>query len=815
MTAEELSPRERVRLLHAYASELWRLRLSELKHQRNIPYPPILTYDDYWRIAAADILNRLPRKERKTTSTVLKVLKESLEEVLAEKGREVFLKNPAEASTVLQEEALNRTISTLAMKYGKEYLDSLVRLLVGRPRMWEIVFPITMVTPHPKEDRLRFHSFVHDPGLLGRKDVRESVKRGLADFFSIPHLVHFEPEEVPDLLKDDKVLDILLHPNFDHLSKKVEEKRIPEVVEVLKGFKDPGTVLSRVDILPRNLLHPPVLDVLKGFPPERLERFLGSIETSRVLRNSISKVETNSLRRALEVIREEPTVIRYLSHPLLVEHIDLVTSLMKTNEEALRAIAERPRLLDLHDSRSARNLLEAAIHSKNVRLLLLLLEHPDLSPHYRSLLEASSRIGEEELRELLENKSAWKHLSPRLVKRALELPAGPMLLLSDLSASEKRNLLERPENLTESTILQRELITKHGIDEAMSKILVKYLGRKAREFVKHHGDLTVTLNRRELIPLLLWYRQVDRPLTPEEIRAALKLSRAADRMNPSLITRAVTSLTSEELKVLADMPLPALRAFFSVVLSRPSELPDELRRFIHNRIITTSRLKVNRESPRKDLLSLLEGEVLFYDPKRRLVVVSNELQRRLRLSGKTVKERELVAALLREATRKGADRRTKKDLRADVSSILFAKSAEGWLDSEKMYHPLLEMDKKDMYRLKSFLDSIHRSLKNRDVILEGPTKDGRYVVFRVLRKTHDAKVLFDKDFTSYVNNLADDKYTRHGEKALVPLSFFKVLSSVPELSGHPLVGHLFRLNGTEPSRPSSRSSKGKRYRRRK
>ena len=812
---ERAELREHIKNIYNYAREVWKARLSELGYPPDhIPYPPVLTFEDYWSIVKEDILRRFSRKRKikKQLQTILETVKDTTQDVFRERVLPLFLEDPGNVPGRLWEEVLDRTIKRLERK-DPTYVNTFRTMLGENPKLIEVIFPIILITPHMKKNELRIHPLLHDPSLIKKEKVRKAIKRGLSDFLGIPHLIHFEPEDLPEIMEDERLLDILLHPGVEHTLKLSEDRPI-ELIRALKEIQDPYYLISKSRDIPATLLHSEVLRELRDLPRDRLIPLLEEISHSKPFKRAAMAVNTEDMKKTMNVLKEDPSLISYLTHPYLIKSADLLLNASRVHKGILLALKEIEKHLDKHSKESVRKLISSALSTRNPDVIRVLSQHPDLVEHYEVLAKFMRRLDRKDIEELLDGKTKWSYLHPNYVERALKHPLGKRILLASLDPEEKRELIENIESLDKEKILEREIAHKLSVEYDKIRLLVKYLGEKAHGFVNEHGDLVAALERRELVPLLLYYKRKGDRLDQEEIAAILNLTRAGTNVGPIHIVRAMENLDRTTVQKVAKIPVEALRGFFLGTLSSPEHLSEELKRFVKTRELISSRIRVRPLSLKERILEIVEKGVHWYDPDKQVVALSEDLQKTLGLRAPTVSEREFMGALKRyvaQSTSKST-RKIFREIRKSVKDTLSKKRKSNldWIETEKAYTPILEMNRQDVFRLLNFLNSIVTAIDEGNLSNEGLTRDKKHVVFKILRKTHESTAVYNKDFLGYVSNLSGRKAFRRGEKVYIPVEFFKVVQSHPDLAAHPLVLQVRNLIEKKVLRRSSRSSKGRR-----
>ena len=819
--AKEL--KERVKVLYNYTREIWEGRSEQLglPPEKRPKLAPILKPDDYWNFLREELRKySIGKRGRERVARYISELKRATNEVLRELIP-IFHTSPGDMPRrfwEMVEERLQERLDESTMRY-------INRLLARRPELRRLAYPMPLITPSPtsKEAKLRVHLLLDDVKLLEkRSSLRNAMREGWADFLELPHLIYFEPEELSDLLEDEKTLDILLHPRTPDLLRAVRDLGRPsEVVKEVSKLPNPDYVLSRSSELPKNIFHPDILKELRDLEEREI---IPLLEELIRIREHIEAVGTRAAKKAVQTLKQDPSITPYLIHPTLVHNADLLLRARDEHPGLLLALREIRKHLDRHTPESVRLLLRAAVSHKDPDLLRLLAPHPDLKDYYSVLAKVKKTLGNEALIQLLENKEKWKGIHPYDIEAALKYPLVIRVLTSDINNGRKREFLESIEALKEEDLELEELAQRYNLPTEPLRPVKKYLRDSAEDFVKYHKDLVASLPRRALITTLLYFKRRGRPLTPLEISALTKLSTAME-IDPKHVVEAVTKMDRETLRQLASVSEEALRGFYIATLSAPDSLYEELKRFLETRREISRRIKVREPTPMEKLLRALEEGIKSYDPESGTVELTKDLRRKLGVGARNIGIKELTRSLLDYIMSElSVSRRRAREILRGVrlDEILERKSKRqvipDWIPRDNTYHPLLELNESDISRLLGILSSINRAISDDQVVIEGLSKDGKYVVFRAVKNSHDSKVLKDRDFHGYVRTLSGKKpVVRGSSRVYIPVRFFRVLFSHPDLSGHELSTRVNDLIMRELSKRarSFRSSKRKSPSRRK
>ena len=780
----------------------------------DVDYPPLVKYEDYWDLLWKYKVSRmLDKRDRRVLKRYISSLKRAVADTLKNDLPRLYLESdtPNLAGTFWRT-VLKKTEKSL----DENTLRQAKRILDRNPWIkFLIVYPTGPITGD-ESGNIRFHLFVLDKELIEKREVEKAVKEGLAHYLEIPHLVHFELKDVSELVEDDRKLGIILHPKASlllDLVKKSGRTKPVEVVRALAELKDPHYLLSRIEDLPVTLLHPELISELKDLSPLELRKLLELLPEIKKVLEASGKEGT---RKVLRALREDPSLLAFIFHPNLAKNADLLLEASRVHKGILNALKEVRKHVDGHDERSIAALLKTAIEAQNPQVIRLLAPHPDLVDHYRVLARFLGKVSEEDLSDLLEGKEKWKDIHPRYVEEALKHPLGKRVLLADLDTQDKIDLIKNIESLNERDILERELVKNFGVEKERAKLLVKYLGDKAKPFLEAHKDLLAVLNRRELLSALSYYKKKGKPLTNSEIRALYKLTRMSKEVQPSRIAEIVGKLDKDLLEELANISEGGLKGFFLATLSSPENLEEELTRFLRTRKEISARIKIPEEVEMEE-----EGEEIFkkfvkavkdYNPVTKKIVLSEDLRRELGLREREIDRAKFFRLFKQKAISQGISKDRYRKMRRKLEAALEEGSREAleWLERKKVYHPVQEMTKEDIQRLNSFLNSLDKAISQKQIKVRGLSKDGSFIVFELVSESHESKALLDKDLRGFVSNLSKEKLRRRGKRVYVPREFFLNLANIG-LGSHPLVEKVKEYVFSE--RPPH-SSKGKRLSRR-
>jgi len=450
---------------------------------------------------------------------------------------------------------------------------------------------------------------------------KELVSKAYAEYFGLPHLVHFDPEEIEQVIEDDQLLNLLLHPAAEDFVRKVASRyRAFDVIKALSSLRDPHYLLSRHEDLPLNVFHPDVLQELADLDKQRL---IDIVERLAQKKEHVERASPEGTKKLVALAKEKPHLIDEINHWLLVENADLLP-LIRKNPALAYALKEAQEKLHQHDKASLRKLLLLAIGTGNVDRFKKLIEHPDLHPHYDHLMDPRVRTETVEL--LLENKEKWKDLHPDLVKEAVRDPNKLRVLLSDLPSKEKEKLLRSGEIPDEEELRVLELVHKFGVPREHAVIALKQLGPRAGEFLASHGKNVS--DPRLLEALAIYYKH--RGKVSDHARKLIdQLLSTVEGAEPGEVAKAVLNLEEEGLlPYAAQIPEKALSTFSSYSLSSPSNLSKELVSFVRNRYETSRRIP--GRDPEGEMRAMLEEGVTVTPSGE--VKVSKRLKKKLGVS---------------------------------------------------------------------------------------------------------------------------------------------------------------------------------------
>ncbi len=646
---------------------------------------PVVEWKDYWTIVRRELLNNssLNEEERKVAEDLIKTIEKTFADVAFRVLSEYYERMPEVVNAAIRTgntsvlaAALSPTVlATVSSELerrramNEEWGSVLLKLIrdptSGKPSEFRrelLLNPPMILSFAPRKERpiIRFHLILPDEDLA--KKYTDAIRRGLADYFALPYLVHFDPEDVPELFEKEELLDIILHPNAEHLANsavKLGHKPI-EIVRKVAQLPDPDHLLSYLYHIPEHILHPELLEELSKLDKSRYKELIdGLVRLKEVLKGS----SEDTVRRVIFALKENPELHKYIFHRSLVENVDLLLEAYKRSPAVLETLFEVRKHLRKHDSKSMRRLLELALKTNKPDLIKVLAPHPDLSNYYEIL---ARYLNLPHLRALLDEKEKWKGIRADQLERALNHPLGVKLLLSDIKMEEKQQLLDRLDEIKENDIVARELVHRWGLDEEIARFLAEQLGERAKDFMEKHGHIIEQAEKDHLPYLVEYYSRKGGNVDPDKLKVLLKLIKAGGALDRDILIKTLDNLSQSEVSELRGIPDDILRAFFLARLSSPQRLEEELKAFLRDRRETSKRMKIVAGSPETELKrKILEG-IEEVDERSGTVRISKKLGRRLGTSEGVYKIKELRDLVMQYLLRQGLSRGRAREVTDEV-----------------------------------------------------------------------------------------------------------------------------------------------------
>ena len=788
---------EKYKVYHSQLKDLykdWKDILTVLG-MRNIPPLPLLydpgDYREYAAYRAPDLFSEalfLSRRKKRILKQKEAEISSEVSKILDEYYERVFREPPDNINDHVQRR-VDELVQSMANKLNVKDEEKIKRLA---DRLYYFLTPKIVVYEDGTILSAPFDDF-----LLRDKYNRTIGLQNALQLLLFPgELINkFSEEDITDIMEKPEKYELLFHHNAPHVVDHAKRLKIPlkDVLEFLHRHPHRELLITSAHNLPSILFHPEILEHTSRLGYNELKNILFPLaQLSPLLKGE----KTSTVKKLIEALRQETDLYDVITHPTLLRNVDLLLHLYRKNKKIAKEISKRLDDLDNHNNATLRSLIQAALEGDE-HLLPLLLPHPGLHQHYRVLL--SSNLSRDLLEGILSHKDNWKDMDPSHVEKLLRTPIGRRLLISSLPKEKKIELLKNLQDLTEKDIVVHELA--HGYDvpvERVRKVLEELGPERTENFLRTYGDVVSILKDPGFYALLELAQSGS--LSKRYGKAVAYLDRA--RFLTSMpIVRIVKALEQEGLLDYFLSMNPSRVERFLRYPSRDVDSIVENIRYMRklNQSIPVSHpsQKKKRMTPRnfkseEDLRNFIKSNIARLGKRR--VILRGELVGALG-TNKNHMTREEFERKLRKWLRMSRIRNRSLDDKR-IENIL-----NDILGSERRqplkYPPATEsapeitrLKEEDIGRIKSILDSIYEALKNREVLIHDMGRD--YITFRILKNTHHSKVLLSKELRSRSSNVAGTSTTKGSNYVRIPLTFFKNLTSHPDLMTHPLLTLLFQ-----------------------
>ena len=800
---------EKYRVYHSQLKDLyedWKDILTVLG-MKNLPPLPLLydpgDYREYVAYRAPKLFSEmlalsrrkkkvLKEREAEITSKVSKILDEYYERVFRE---------PPDVVNDRVQRRVNELVQSMADKLNIKDEEKIKRLA---DRLYYFLTPKIVVYEDGTVLSAPFDDF-----LLRDKYNRTMGLQNALQLLLFPDEVtnKLKEEDITDIMEKPEKYELLFHHNAPHVINHARKLGIPlkDILERLREHPHRNLLLLSAHNLPSILFHPEILEHTSKMENQELKNVLFSLTQLSPL---LEREGTSTIKKLIEALRQEKDLYSVITHPLLLRNADLLLHLYKKDRKLAEEISKRLEDLERHNEDSLRSLLQAAIEGDK-DLLPLLLPHPDLHNHYKILRR--SGLSKEDVEYMLSRKEHWKDMDPSYVERLLKTRIGRRLLVSSLPNKNKLELMKRLSELTEKDIVVQELANKYDVPiERVGKVLDELGPERAENFLRTYGDLISTLKEPSFYALMELAKGGS--ISKKYGVAVAHLDRAKF-LTSKPMARIVRALEREGLlQYFLSMKPERVERFLNYPPRDVNSIVESIKYMRKlNRSIPTSYpsgkkrrgkgIRAKNFASEEDIIKFIHDNVVRLGKKR--VILRRELMEALGLDSNVI-TREIFENKLRKLLKNSRIRnRALNNDRIEnlINDALNAKRTQQ--PSEPVGYGILQLKGEDLSSIKSILDSINRALDEKSAKIH--EIKGNYVTLKILKETHNSKVLLSKELRSRTSAIVGSPTTKGSNYVKIPLSFFKNLMSHPDLMTHPLLERIFQ----KAKKDLTRKRKGK------